>query len=275
VVSSSEKTVGQLGHETVGQFDRFQSLPLAYPTSIGGLSFPLSVICVRLAVNMSLENLKAEAARRAVGSIKDGMRVGLGTGSTARHAILEIARKVKARELKGIVGVATSNESEELARSSGIEVVGLDSQRLDIAIDGADEIAPNLDLVKGLGGALLREKLVEMQAREFIVVADHTKMVERLGEKAPLPVEIVRFGAESTIERLREFGTPVLRQKSGETFVTDNGNFIVDLRFETDDVAGLEGRLKSMTGVVETGFFLGMATRAFVAFEGEVREFTR
>jgi len=224
---------------------------------------------------MSLENLKAEAARRAVESVRDGMRVGLGTGSTARHAILEIARKVRAGELKGIVGVATSNESEELARASGIEVVGLDAQLLDIAIDGADEIAPNLDLVKGLGGALLREKLVEMQAREFIVVADHTKMVGRLGEKAPLPVEIVRFGFESTIERLGEFGTPVLRQKAGETFITDNGNFIVDLRFETDDVAGLERRLKSMTGVVETGFFLGMATRAFVAFEGEVREFTR
>jgi ribose 5-phosphate isomerase A len=224
---------------------------------------------------MSLENLKAEAARRAVESVKDGMRVGLGTGSTARHAILEIARKVRAGELKGIVGVATSNESEELARANGIEVVGLDAQLLDIAIDGADEIAPNLDLVKGLGGALLREKLVEMQAREFIVVADHTKMVGRLGEKAPLPVEIVRFGAESTIERLSEFGGSVLRQKAGETFITDNGNFIVDLRFETDDVAGLERRLKSMTGVVETGFFLGMATRAFVAFEGEVREFTR
>ncbi|HVF46519.1 MAG TPA: ribose 5-phosphate isomerase A [Pyrinomonadaceae bacterium] len=224
---------------------------------------------------MSLENLKAEAARRAVVSIKDGMRVGLGTGSTAKHAILEIARKVRNGELKGIVGVATSNESEELARANGLEVVGLDSRPLDIAIDGADEIAPNLDLVKGLGGALLREKLVEMQAREFIVVADHTKMVERLGQKAPLPVEVVRFGSESTIERLRQFGTPVLRQKADETFITDNGNYIVDLRFETDDVAGLAARLKSMTGVVETGFFLGMATRAFVAFEGEVREFKR
>jgi ribose 5-phosphate isomerase A len=224
---------------------------------------------------MDLETLKAEAARRAVEFVRSGMRVGLGTGSTAKHAILEIARRLASGELENITGIATSNESEALAKENGITIVPLDIRPLDIAIDGADEIAPNLDLVKGLGGALLREKLVEMQAKEFIVVADHTKLVKRLGEKAPLPVEIVRFGFQTTMERLKVYGEPVLRQKAGENFVTDNGNFIADLRFDSDDAITLEQQLKMTTGVVETGFFLGMAARAVVAFENEVKEFTR
>jgi ribose 5-phosphate isomerase A len=224
---------------------------------------------------MNLENLKAEAARRAVEFVKSGMRVGLGTGSTARHAILEIARKVRAGELENITGVATSVESERLARENGIVVENLDTRRLDIAIDGADEIAPNLDLIKGLGAALLREKLVELQADEFIVVADYTKLVNRLGEKRAVPVEIVRFGFESTLERLAHFGAPVLRRKNGEMLVTDNGNHIADLRFSSDDAARLAGDLKQIAGVVETGFFIGMATRAVVAFETEIKELTR
>jgi ribose 5-phosphate isomerase A len=224
---------------------------------------------------MSLENLKAEAAKRAVEFIKNGMCVGLGTGSTAKHAILEIARKIKSGELENITGVATSIESENLARENGILVEELKTQTLDIAIDGADEIAPNLDLIKGAGAALLREKLVELQAKEFIVVADYTKMVERLGEKFSLPVEIVQFGFESTLERLKKFGEPVLRVKNGETVITDNGNFIADLKFTTGDAAKLAQDLKQLAGVVETGFFIGMATRAVVAFETEIREFTR
>ena len=224
---------------------------------------------------MNLENLKAEAARRAVQFIKSGMRVGLGTGSTARYAILEIARKISAGELYSITGVATSVESERLARENGIAVEGLDTQPLDVAIDGADEIAPNLDLIKGLGAALLREKLVELQAKEFIVVADYTKLVNRLGDKVSLPVEIVRFGFESTIRRLARFGEPVLRRKNGEIVVTDNGNFIADLRFSSDDAPRLALALKQLAGVVETGFFIGMATRAVVAFETEIREFSR
>src|SRR5215204_150372 len=224
---------------------------------------------------MNLENLKAESARRAVEYVNSGMRVGLGTGSTARHAILEIARKLKTGELENITGVATSVESENLARENGIAVEDLSSQAIDLAIDGADEIAPNLDLIKGLGAALLREKLVELQAKEFIVVADYTKSVNRLGEKVSLPVEIVRFGFESTIARIAKFGEPVLRRKNGEIVVTDNGNFIADLRFSTTDEEKLAQTLKQITGVVETGFFIRLATRAIVAFEREVREFTR
>lgn len=224
---------------------------------------------------MNSENLKAEAAKRAVEFVKSGMRVGLGTGSTAKHAILEIARKIKTGELENIVGVATSIESENLARENGIAVEDLDTRPLDMAIDGADEIAPNLDLIKGLGAALLREKLVEMQAKEFIVVADYTKMVNRLGEKSPLPVEIVRFGFESTFERLKKFGNPILRRKNDEIVITDNGNYIADLKFSGADAARLAQDLKQLTGVVETGFFIGMAARAVVAFESEIKEFTR
>jgi ribose 5-phosphate isomerase A len=224
---------------------------------------------------MNLEDLKAEAAKRAVEYVKSGMRVGLGTGSTARFAILEIARKINAGELENITGVATSIESAQLARENGIAVEDLDTRALDVAIDGADEIAPSLDLIKGLGAALLREKLVELQAREFIVVADYTKLVSRLGEKVSLPVEIVRFGFETTIERLARFGEPVVRRKAGEALVTDNGNYIADLRFSSDDAARLAHDLKQITGVVETGFFIGMATRAVVAFETEVKEFSR
>lgn len=224
---------------------------------------------------MNLENLKAEAARRAVRYVKSGMRVGLGTGSTARYAILEIARKINIGELESIVGVATSVESERLARENGIAVEDLDAQMLDVAIDGADEIAPNLDLIKGLGAALLREKLVALAAREFIVVADHTKMVTRLGEKVSLPVEIVRFGFETTLNRLDLFGEPVLRSKNGETVQTDNGNFIADLRFSTADASQLARDLKQIAGVVETGLFINLAARAVVAFETEVKEFHR
>jgi ribose 5-phosphate isomerase A len=224
---------------------------------------------------MNLENLKAEAARRAVQHIKSGMRVGLGTGSTARYAILEIARKINAGELENITSVATSVESENLARENGIAVEDLGERALDIAIDGADEIAPDLDLIKGAGAALLREKLVELQAKEFIVVADYTKMVKHLGEKVSLPVEIVRFGFESTIQRLKLYGEPVLRRKDSEIIVTDNGNYIADLRFSTGNVPRLARDLKQLAGVVETGFFIGMAARAIVAFESEVKEFTR
>lgn len=224
---------------------------------------------------MNLENLKNEAAKKAVGYITSGMRVGLGTGSTAKYAILELARRIKDGELENIVGVATSIESEKLAEENGIKVENLTTLELDLAIDGADEIAPNLDLIKGLGAALLREKLVELQAKEFIVVADHTKMVRHLGEKAPVPVEIVKFGYESTIRRLKKYGEPILRKKNGAEVVTDNGNYIADLRFDAQDAVKLERELKMTAGVVETGFFIKMATRAVIAYENKIVEINR
>ena len=224
---------------------------------------------------MSLEALKEQAAIKAVSYIRSGMRVGLGTGSTAKYAILELARKLRDGELIDIVTVATSIDSERLARENGITVLDLDPTPLDIAIDGADEISPALDLIKGLGAALLREKIVEIQAREFIVIADHTKLVSHLGQKAPVPVEVVQFGIQSTLQRLSKFGEPRLREKNGALLVTDNGNYIADLRFNNPDPVTLERDLKGTLGVVDTGFFLGMAARAIVAHEDRVEEFSR
>lgn len=223
-----------------------------------------------------LEALKKEAAIRAVELVQSGNRVGLGTGSTAKYAIEEIGRKLAAGELTGIVGVATSEASEKLAREVGIPTETLDPRLLDIAIDGADEIAPNLDLIKGLGGALVREKMTEVQAGRLIIIADHTKIVSRLGEKAPLPIEILQFGFLSTIERLREI-LPAgrLRQTGAQPYVTDNGNYIFDAQLPAEmDVRALERRLKGTLGVVDTGLFLGMAERAFVAAPDGVQELT-
>ena len=224
-----------------------------------------------------LEALKKEAAIRAVALVQSGQRVGLGTGSTAKYAIEELGRKLAAGELSGIVGVSTSEASEALARELGIPTEPLDPRPLDLAIDGADEITPNLDLIKGLGGALVREKVTEVQARRLIIIADHTKLVTRLGEKAPLPVEILRFGFLSTIERLRAFlPGGRLRQPGAQPYVTDNGNYIYDAQLPADfDPRELERRIKGTLGVVDTGFFLGMAERAFVAAPDGVRELTR
>lgn len=224
-----------------------------------------------------LEALKKEAALRAVALVQSGQRVGLGTGSTAKYAIEELGRKLASGELTGIVGVSTSEASEKLARAVGIPTEPLDPRPLDIAIDGADEIAPNLDLVKGLGGALVREKVTEVQARRLIIIADHTKLVTRLGEKAPLPIEILQFGFLSTVERLREFlPGGRLRMDGARNYVTDNGNFIFDAQLPGQfDPRELERRIKGTLGVVDTGLFLGMAERAFVAAPGVVQELVR
>ena len=226
---------------------------------------------------MDLEALKKEAALRAVALVQSGQRVGLGTGSTAKYAIEELGRKLTAGELSGIVGVSTSEASERLAREVGIPTEPLDPRPLDIAIDGADEIAPNLDLVKGLGGALVREKMTEVQARRLIIIADHTKLVTRLGEKAPLPIEILPFGFLSTIERLRDFlPGGRLRMSGAQNYVTDNGNYIFDAQLPADfDARELERRIKGTLGVVDTGLFLGMAERAFVAAPDGVQELVR
>jgi len=223
---------------------------------------------------LKLEALKKEAALRAVALVESGMRVGLGTGSTAKYAIEAIGERLASGDLQGVVGVATSDASEALARQVGIPVEPLDPRPLDLAIDGADEIDPRLNLIKGLGGALLREKLTEVQARRLVIIADHTKVVTRLGEKAPLPIEIARFGFLSTIERLRVLVPGGrLRQPGAQPYVTDNGNYIYDAQLpERFDPVELERELKGTLGVVETGFFLGMAGVAFVAAPEGVRE---
>jgi ribose 5-phosphate isomerase A len=228
---------------------------------------------------VSLEDLKREAAERAVDAVRSGMRVGLGTGSTARWAILSLGRRLTEGQLSGVVGVATSLETERLAREAGIPMEPLDARVLDLAIDGADELDARLELIKGRGGALVRERLVALQAREFVVVVDHTKRVARLGERSPVPVELLPFGVEATLARLAaQCGrAPVLRRGGdGSAVHSDNGNLLADLPLGViADPAALYATLKGMPGVVDCGLFLGIARRALVAHPDGVREHVR
>jgi ribose 5-phosphate isomerase A len=192
--------------------------------------------------------------------VKDGMNVGLGTGSTAYYAIKRIGELVA--QGYNLTCVATSVQSEELAKECGIKVVDLDEvDKLDVTIDGADEVSPTMQLVKGLGGALLREKIVAAATVKEIIVVDESKLVDVLGTKAPLPVEVLQFGHEHTSHALRKQGCePVLRMKDGKPFITDGGNYIYDCRFEkiTQEFF-LNTMIDSIPGVVENGLFLNTA----------------
>lgn len=212
-----------------------------------------------------LETYKRQAALEAVRHVQSGMVIGLGTGSTARYAVMELGRRIREGEVKNIRAVPTSEATALLARDAGIELLELGPEGVDLAIDGADEVAPDLALIKGLGGALLREKIVESNARRFLVVADYTKRVEQLG-RGVVPVEIVPFGYRATLAKLAQLGEPSLRMAGEEPFYSDGGNLIADVRFgPISDPQGLEARLKSIPGVVESGLFVGIATEAFLA----------
>lgn len=218
---------------------------------------------------MSVEALKKAAAEKAVEQVKSGMVLGLGTGSSAKFAIMKIGQLWQAGTLTDIVGIPTSEGSTTLARECGIPLTTLDAfPVVDLAIDGADEIDPNLNLIKGLGGALLREKMIESAARHFIVVADEGKRVDKLGTRAPVPVEVVQFAWQVQARWLESLGcTPILRGGESQPYVTDNGNYILDCHFPNgiDNPAELAAILKSRTGVVEHGLFLGIAHEAIVA----------
>jgi ribose 5-phosphate isomerase A len=229
---------------------------------------------------MSEENrdtLKRQAAEHAVAEVADGMVVGLGTGSTAAFALEALAERVKAG--LRIVGIATSEATAQRAKALGIPLGGFaEHAAIDLVIDGADEVErASLALIKGHGGALLREKIVAAASRRLVIVVDETKLVERLGAK-PVPVEIVRFGWEVTYRRLLELAASVtLRRKTdGGAFVTDGGNFIADCAFgPIADPAELAQRIKALIGVVESGLFIGLAKAAVVAGAGGVRVLTR
>lgn len=217
--------------------------------------------------------MKEMAAAEAVKYVEDGMVVGLGSGSTASIAIRLIGGKVKAEGME-IVGIPTSRTSDLLGRAVGIPIHDLDDHpTVDLTIDGADEIAPSLDLIKGLGGALVREKVVAAASVVELIVADESKLVDRLGQKAPLPVEVVRFSFRTTMRRLASFGcTPALRMKDNEPFVTDNGNYIADCRFAgIEDAAELESALNNTPGVVDNGLFVGIATKAIIGTKDGIR----
>ena len=229
---------------------------------------------------MSAEQLKRAAAEKAVDLIEDGMKLGLGTGSTARHVLQLIAERRKRGELAKISGVPTSRATENLARELGIPLTTLDrNPRLDLAIDGADEVDPDLNLIKGLGGALLWEKIVASAADRLVIVCDESKLVKRLGDNAPLPVEVVPFAYQVHMPFIEELGgKPKLREtESGAPFVSDGGHYIIDCRFE-NGISGawhLEAELKHRAGIVDTGLFLDMAESVVVAAERGVKVLTR
>jgi ribose 5-phosphate isomerase A len=217
-----------------------------------------------------MANAKQLAGERAVEYIEDGMSVGLGTGSTAYFMVERLGRRVREEGLQ-VRCIPTSRRTEEQARALGIPLTTFAEVRsLDLAIDGADEIGPDLALIKGGGGALLREKLVARAARRFIVIADAGKRVATLGA-FPLPVEVVPFACEVTAERVRAVVgvEPQLRREGEAAYVTDNGNYILDCRCgRIADPAALERELKLLPGVVECGLFVGMAQLAVVS-DGE------
>ncbi len=212
---------------------------------------------------------KRAAADAAAALVQDGMVVGLGSGSTLAYVVAALGRRVRDEGLR-IVGIPTSTETEALALAEGITLAELDgSQIIDLAIDGADEVETGtLRLIKGLGAALLREKIVVEASRRFVVVADGSKIVTHLGERAPLPVEVVRFGQGSTARRLGELGgKPVLRlDKSGQPRITDGGNVIYDCGgfAPIRDPFTLQRQLKAIAGVVESGLFLECAEQAII-----------
>lgn len=218
---------------------------------------------------MSIEDLKKQAAEKAVEQVKSGMVIGLGTGSTTKYAIMKIGELWQAGQLTDIVGIPTGEGTATLARKYNLPLAALDDYPfIDLTIDGADEIAPNLDLIKGLGGALLREKMIELATRRFIVVADETKLVDILGTHSPLPVEVTQFGWKYLAGWLADLGcVTALRGGEVRPFVTDNGNYIVDCTFAEGiaEPAKLAETLSRQPGIVEHGLFLGMATEAIIA----------
>jgi|SRR5579862_5358847 len=223
------------------------------------------------------DQLKMAAAESAVALVTDGMIVGLGTGSTAAFAVSALGERVK-QGLR-IVGIPTSERTATQARAAGIPLASLaDEPRVDITIDGADQVEEgSLNLIKGLGGALLREKIVACASKKLVIIIDDRKLVTSLAINSPVPVEVVPFGWQATARHLSNLGaTPSLRRNSdGEPFHSDGGNYILDCTFESNVPAEqLATRLDHVVGLVEHGFFIGLASEVHVAGTGGVRVLT-
>lgn len=218
----------------------------------------------------NFEIQKKAAAAKAVGFVQDGMKLGLGSGSTMYEVLCLLADRIA--EGLEIEGVASSLKTEKWAKEMGIPLIELSEvSHLDLAIDGANEIGPGFNLIKGGGGSLLREKLVNEAAREVVIAADESKMVSALGA-FPLPVEIVPFGWRHTANRVGSLhASYTLRMDGEEIFVTDNGNYILDCRFDLiTDPAALHHSLKMMLGVVETGLFINGADKIVLSKNAEI-----
>jgi ribose 5-phosphate isomerase A len=212
---------------------------------------------------------KRQAAELAARRVESGMVVGLGTGSTAAFAVQAIAGRLRRGELHDIVGIPTSRRTRELAARQGIPLTTLDEHpHVDLTIDGADEVDPVGDLIKGGGGALLWEKIVAAATRIYVIVVDASKLVEVLGRTCPVPVEVMPFGWTTHVDTVHALGgTPVLRRDADEEpFVTDGGHYILDCRFRDGltEAQRVDDAIRQRPGVVETGLFLGMTPEVIV-----------
>ncbi len=222
---------------------------------------------------MGSDDLKRAAAEASLKYVKDGMVLGLGTGSTARYVLEGLARRIREEGLL-IHGVPTSLATAEAAKLLRIPLTSLEEHPvLDLAIDGADEVDPRLDLIKGLGGALFREKIVAGAAKRFVVVVDASKLVPRLGTKSPVPVEVHQFGWRATQAQVEALGATVeLRKRNGEVFHTDNDNHVLDARFgPIRSPAKVASALNEIPGVVGHGLFLKMTDVVLAASDRGVR----
>jgi ribose 5-phosphate isomerase A len=228
---------------------------------------------------IDVERYKQQAAEQALQYVESGMVLGFGSGSTAAHMLNGLAQRLADGRLRDIVGVPTSEATAALARQLGIPLATLDQRpQLDLTIDGADEIDPQLNLIKGLGGALLREKIVAACSRQLIIIADDSKLVGQLGTRAALPVEVIMFALPLCVRRMTELGgSATLRHSAdGSPFRTDEGNVILDCRFaDIPDAALLNTALNAIPGVVEHGLFIDMAMLALVAGPAGARTLRR
>ena len=225
------------------------------------------------------DELKQKAAHRAVEFVDSGMVVGLGTGSTTEFAVRRIAERLKSGDLKNIVGIPTSIRTQKLAGELNIPLCGLDDQPdIDVTIDGADEVDPDLNLIKGGGGALLREKVVAQASRRNIIIVDQSKLSPCLGTHWALPIEVIPFAVKTEENFIKSLGASVtLRTEAeGQPYKTDQNNFILDANLgEMADPNSIAARLNGRAGIVEHGLFLGLANDVIVAAEDKIRHLKR
>ena len=229
---------------------------------------------------MNVEEMKKAVAKEALKLIEDEMVIGLGTGSTTSYFIKYLGKLIMEGELEDVYGVPTSYQARLLALESGVPVVSLDEvDAIDIAVDGADEVDPHMNLIKGRGGALTMEKIIEYRAGMFVVLVDESKLVEWLGQKMPVPIEVIPSAWRAIAEEIEVFNaTAELRmaEKKDGPVVTDNGNFILDARFHRiDDPLDLEIELNNIPGVVENGIFADIADLVLVGTRDGVKRMER
>lgn len=223
-----------------------------------------------------IEELKRQAALAALEEVRDGFVVGLGTGTTAAHFIRELGHRVRAG--LRVTGIPTSEASTKMALEFGIPLTTFhDHPVIDLTVDGADEVSPQLDLIKGLGGALVREKVVAHASKRVVIIVDETKLVPHLGTRTGIPVEVVPFAVDAIANRLAEFGgSSKIREKNGRPFVSDNGNLVIDWKCgEVVQPAALEKQIKAVTGVVDSGLFCDVAQLVLVAGGSGVQKMVR